>query len=352
VGLVLACLLGQRGRSVSILEKNTQLPTSSMAIGITPPSLEVLQELGLRKEFESRGVQISRAQVFEEGRWCGALEFRPSEKRILSFPQFGTLQILRGKVGQLPTVHLHEGMEATPEGLEACKGWVIGCDGAHSRVREWAGISSERKEYSARFVMADFPDEEQLGSDARLYFSANGAVESFPLPGKRRRWVTQRVGAADASLDTIIDRVGAATGIDLRGREHGPVNGFHPSRSLAQHYWRDQVILCGDAAHTLSPIGGQGMNTGIADAKHLAEVLMNPSEGALHQYEQARKRAFRIASRRAACGMWLGTRTGSMASRLRQATLCTTLSFPATQAKLMRVFSMQDLPATVLQNSV
>jgi 2-polyprenyl-6-methoxyphenol hydroxylase-like FAD-dependent oxidoreductase len=203
----------------------------------------------------------------------------------------------------------------------------------------------KRHAYQSRFVMTDFPDEEGLGPDARLYFSAGGAVESFPLPGRRRRWVAQRVGDAQATAAWIQERVAAAAGIDLSRREHGPVCPFQPTWTLAEQYVRNRVILCGDAAHTLSPIGGQGMNTGFADASRLAGLLEDPTPSALAAYTRERQRAFRIAARRAAAGMWLGTRTGRLSSALRERAMRTALAMPAAQEKLVTTFAMRDLPA-------
>lgn len=345
VGLLLACLLGQQGRQVFLYEKRRELPAASMAIGITPPSLEILHHLGLRHTFLARGVRIPAAQVFEDLTPVGALRFRSSETQILSLPQFGTVSLLREKLADFPTVHFQEGREIHPQDLSALPGWQIACDGWRSRLREAAGIPLRHKSYGVHFVMADFEDVEDLGPEARLYFSRSGAVESFPLPGRRRRWIAQVVPPAEPDLNTLFERGSQAAGIDLsRRRQTGPLCPFSPAWSLAATYVRDRLLLCGDAAHTMSPIGGQGMNTGFADAWMLAKVLQDPAPARLTAYTRERQRAFRTAARRVALGMHLGTRTGTAASRLRAHLLRTALHHPGFSNTLARTFAMRNLP--------
>ncbi|MCC5847696.1 MAG: FAD-dependent monooxygenase [Verrucomicrobia bacterium] len=344
VGLVLACLLGKQGRAVTLYEKRVALPAASMAIGITPPSLDILEKIDLKAEFLHRGLLIPRAQVFESGKPCGTVDFRDSENEILSLPQFGTLKLLRQRLSKLKNVHLCEGVEMTPERLRTCKGWIIACDGADSSLRRHCGIPMRRHEYGVSFVMADFEDKEDLGDEARLYFSPRGAVESFPLPGGKRRWIVQRTQNAPPTLETLLQRVQAAAGFDLAGRAHGNLYPFTPQRTLAKSFFHQQIILCGDAAHTMSPIGGQGMNTGFADAFLLSRILPDPSPQALQAYTRERQRAFRIAARRAAQGMWLGTRTGIPASRTRALLLKTALHQPRVRETLARTFAMRNLP--------
>lgn len=344
VGLLLACLLGRRGLEVEVYEKRVELPRCSMAIGITPPSLDILNQIDLKAAFLRAGVLIRRARVFENQRPCGNLDFRHSEEEILSFPQFGTLTLLRQRLAEFPNIHLHEAVEVTPDLLGSLPGWIIACDGANSPTREHLHIPVRRKSYGLHFVMADFPDPEDLGPDARLYFSPRGAVESFPLPDQRRRWIAQCVKSDTPDLDTLFQRVRDAAGIDLRQREHGPVSPFAPYRALVESYVSGQVILCGDAAHVMSPIGGQGMNTGFADALHLARILPDPSPEALQTYTRQRRQAFRVAARRAAMGMYLGTRTGTVASAGRASLLRFALREPRLHRALARSFAMRNLP--------
>ncbi|MCC5844741.1 MAG: FAD-dependent monooxygenase [Verrucomicrobia bacterium] len=344
VGLLLACLLGRQNQDVILYEKRTGLPQASMAIGITPPSLDILDTLDLKNAFLERGVLIPRARVYEQGRPVGILDFRPSENQILSLPQFGTLDLLRQRLQSFPTVTFLEGTDREPAEADRHDGHIIACDGAHSPLRTYFNIPVDQKTYPVTFVMADFPDIEDLGPDARLFFSPRGAVESFPLPNRQRRWVAQCVNGAPPDLSTLRQRVQDAANINLTDRPHSPPCAFTPRRALARTFHKNNVILCGDAAHTLSPIGGQGMNTGFADAAHLARILPAPTAQALTEYTRIRRRAFRSASRRAAAGMFLGTRTGAPASRMRAAVLRCALRHPPTHQTLARTFAMRNPP--------
>jgi len=342
VGLLLGALLGKQGRDVRILEQRVLKPEGSMAIGITPPSLDILEKLDLKTAFLQNGVLIRKAHVFENQKAVGELVFRSSENAILSFPQLETLKILEEKIAEFPSVTLERGKTFTEEDLEEAEGWVVACDGSKGALREMAGIRGQGHRYGVSFVMADFPDLENLGSDARLYFSKDGAVESFPLPDTQRRWIAQL--PYPSTLEDLMDRVKDAAGMDLRDRSSSPLCSFSPRWFLADRYVSGHVILCGDSAHVMSPIGGQGMNTGFGDAMMLSEVLSSPSASRLHCYTQERQKAFRIAARRAAAGMWLGTRKGKMASRLRAAALKTMLGIPGTHHTLARSYSMRNLP--------
>lgn len=325
-----------------MIEQRLRPPKGSMAIGITPPSLDILDRLDLKSEFVRNGVMIRNARIFENRQPVGELNFRDSENSILSFPQIGTIELLEKKAATYDTVRIKRGKAFTEEDLKNAPGWVIACDGSHGSLRETAGIGGTGSFYGVSFVMADFPDLEGLGADARLYFSAAGAVESFPLPGSKRRWIAQV--PRDAELQTLMDRVEAAAGIDLRNRSSSPLCSFSPRWFLADTFRRGNVFLCGDSGHVMSPIGGQGMNTGFGDAMMLSEILQHPDPAAQAAYTRERRRAFRIAARRAALGMWLGTRKGPAASLLRAWGLKTGLRAPWTQQTLVRSFSMRNLP--------
>jgi 2-polyprenyl-6-methoxyphenol hydroxylase-like FAD-dependent oxidoreductase len=201
--------------------------------------------------------------------------------------------------------------------------------------------------------MGDFADKSNFGDQAHLFFTRHGSVESFPLPGGCRRWVVQ----AEERLEQVPPRFVAEevcrrTGINLDGCEKYFTSSYAVGRLLAQHYHDGRIALCGDAAHLMSPVGGQGMNVGFADAAWLATVLIACCRGGaeaeplLDNYGQNRRKAALIATGRAARGMWLGTRRGRLSCLWRDPLLHLLLA-PPLRRWLPPYFAMLTLPHTL-----
>jgi 2-polyprenyl-6-methoxyphenol hydroxylase-like FAD-dependent oxidoreductase len=346
VGLLLANLLGQRGLRIAVLERRTEPIAHSAAIGITPPSLHILSKLGLDHAFLQQGVQVRDCILHGESGRLGGVSFRDIPDKftwILSLPQRDTIALLQQKLVEFPTVTLVAGAGVTrvvqsgtevsvdfaesdscapPQRLTAS--WVVACDGARSTVREQLGIAAPGKTYPCHFVMGDFVERTKLGDEAHLFFKADGSVESFPLPQGLRRWIVQTdEPMQDASAGFISEIVKARTGIALSPGDQTNESTFTPRRFNCERYHSGRVILCGDAAHGMSPIGGQGMNTGFADAEFLAEVLGaviqkdHAPAPLLDAYQRFRRKAARAAIFRAEWGMWFGTWRGKGRSRIR-----------------------------------
>ena len=370
VGLLLANLLGARGVATLVCERRAGPWRGSMAIGITPPSLEILRPLGLDTAFRDAGVPVRHAEVHEAGTPLGRLDFAgiPSPYPFfLSIPQERTVGILRDNLRRFPSVRVREGLEfetLTPLADGVATTWrhldtqivctsrsrlLVGCDGHRSRVRGAARIPSREHVYPQRFVMGDFLDRSGLGDEARLFFGPEASVESFPLPEGWRRWIL-RVDDPEATAGHLVTQVRRLTGHDLSGCPMRFVSRFGARRMVVDRYARGRVLLAGDAAHVMSSIGGQGMNTGFADAEMLAEILPRIVEEPARlpalstAYDRIRRKAFESAATRAEWGMWLGTLRGRAASTFRRLLIRHVLFGPALRGRLAPHFAMLTIP--------
>ncbi len=373
VGLLLGNLLGASGVRTLVIDKRGCGPEASMAIGLTPPSLALLHTLELDQMFIAAGVRIDQAVVHGNKEQLGTLSFSTLPGPypfILSLPQAETVRRLENRLADWPqvtlrratellafdqssdrvTASLQDGETMHPQRVHC--NFLVGADGFRSRVRQIAGIPADTGKYPQSFVMGDFADRSSFGDQAHLFFTRHGSVESFPLPGGRRRWVVQTEERLEKVPPGFLPaEVCRRTGINLAGSETCFTSSYAVGRLLAQHYHNGRIALCGDAAHTMSPVGGQGMNVGFADAAWLATVLIACCrDGAdvaplLANYGQNRRKAARIATGRAARGMWLGTRRGSLSCVWRDPLLRLLLAPPLLQW-LPPYFAMLTLPYT------
>lgn len=370
-GLLLANQLGQRGISCVVVERLLVPPHHSMAIGITPPSLDIFRQLDLDQTLIGRGVPVSRFHVYEDRRLLGSLNFEDIPSRypfILSLPQSRVIDVLEQSLGRWPQVRLCRGAElaaldeagdrviATVQSADGPKriagSYLVGCDGHRSRVRDLAAIPCAVQRYRPHFVMADYEDRTDLGPEAHLFLGRRGSVESFPLPGRLRRWIVlappEPRGRDEGAV--VCRHVMSQTGYDLSRQEALAHSAFTPKWLLCRSFHRGRVVLGGDAAHVMSPIGGQGMNTGFADVELLAVVLQQilrhaaPPQRLFDTYTRLRCRVFRMAAARSARGMWLGTRTGRWASQARSWFIRGILLQPPVKQRLPPYFAMLTIP--------
>ncbi|TVR01014.1 MAG: hypothetical protein EA403_10895, partial [Spirochaetaceae bacterium] len=220
--------------------------------------------------------------------------------------------------------------------------------------------------YPQNFFMADMADQGSLGCEAHLWFTRDGAVESFPLPDGLRRWVVQ-LGQRDipdgvgyqsqigpeggVDLESMVQR---RTGIRLDRADRRWQSSFQPSWSRLKRFADGRVFVVGDAAHTMSPIGGQGMNTGFADAEAASDLIAagaaeNSHTGwseAARRYHRHRVGAAAVSTRRAWAGMTVGTLRGSIRDAIRSALIARALQSPL-RGGMARHFAMLTLPRGV-----
>lgn len=375
VGLSAALGLALRGVEVLLLEARAERPAGTRAIGVHPPSLAFLDELGVAEPLVQAGVRVTRGRALGSRGAIGELNLAAPGRYpfVLTVPQPITERLLdaallaaapAGRLNDARVESLAQGGRGVVLGavrgdgsrLQVAAQWVIACDGHRSTVRGLLRLPWVGGDYPDRFAMADLPDDDpSLGSDTALIaLHPAGVVEGFPLPGGLRRWVV-RLGegedpgaelgaesAAASAAEAAVEAVAAAVAAAVRRRSgYAPrplaasASRFGVARYLAGRFVQGRVLLAGDAAHVISPIGGQGMNLGWLDvADYLgafdrAGDLDSPRLSALVQRAAARRRRFaQRALLRAERNTQLGRPLPAAALQLRDALLRRLLAPP------------------------
>ncbi|WP_259362740.1 FAD-dependent oxidoreductase [Curtobacterium sp. ME12] len=376
VGLFLAALLAARGVDVRVWERRAEPPTGSRAIGIHPPSLDAFAAIGVDTAVLAEASLVRAGVARSRGRTIGTLRFdraSPTHPYVATLDQHRTESLLRAsassalRTGTTLTAlsrqadHV-DAVGTGPDGgtVTLRAAFVVGADGARSAVRDLLGIGTTGREYPDRYVMGDFADPEapSARSAALVDVGPDGVVESFPLPGARRRYVAlvpddDAFASAEGSWTSTPDAAVVARLAALVAERTGVVpdpascsmtSGFRVRRRTAERVGVGRVVLVGDAAHEISPIGGQGMNLGWLDAAELAPLLAGAVRtgvaGPWPGYAARRQAAARRAARQAEVNMALGRPLGPVTATGREALLRTALSLPTAHG-LARLYAMR-----------
>lgn len=315
-GLVLAAQLLARGVRTRIIDKAAGPDSLSRAVGIHARVLELLDTMGLAETFVAHGHQVRRFRMYAGRRNLINLDMGRNGSRygfILHLPQNETERLLRARVEELGgTVEQGEELarlcahgpvvdvtlrDVAGRESELRADFVVGCDGAHSRVRHELGLSFEGQPYPHDWLLADvLLDGMDRNDQTRAFYRPDGLpLVCLPMGGHRWRLVMpnagERAGRAP-SFDEIQDIVAQRAPWPLQVSDPGWLACFRCQLRSTTTYRRGRVLLAGDAAHIHSPAGGQGMNTGMMDATNLAWKLAlvagGAAEGLLDTYGQER----------------------------------------------------------------
>jgi 2-polyprenyl-6-methoxyphenol hydroxylase-like FAD-dependent oxidoreductase len=329
VGAFLAAVILDAGLDAIAVDAREESSGSSRAIGIHPPSLRLLHTVGVAGPLLERGVRITRGVARSRGATVAELLLtEPGDPPIVAIGQPVTQSLLDAAVGHRRTDGIRRGIRVDTvhrtgaafllRGKAGATQWetrarfVVGADGANSAMRGLLHASERRSPYQDRYLMADFRDDTGDGDCAVLHLERGGIVESFPLPGGVRRWVvhegaSRRVDEPTALADLIEDRTGSRPDPESSSM----FSRFVPQRAIVSAMTGNQIALVGDAAHEVSPIGGQGMNLGWADAAELGRILprllaADDGEHQLAEFGQRRLALARRAARQAELNMLMG----------------------------------------------
>jgi 2-polyprenyl-6-methoxyphenol hydroxylase-like FAD-dependent oxidoreductase len=366
VGLFLGICLHHVGIDCLILEKRAEVRSGSRSLGIHPVSLELFQTLDIVEPFLEEGLTIHKGHAFGNTRKLGTLSFAdcpPPFNHILALPQNRTETILENQIYSLDSVTLLR--EATVVDFQQTEGqvrvtynkkgqqrtvssrYLIGCDGKDSFVRQKADIPFNGTSYPDTYIMGDFTDNTGFGNDAAIFLCDDGLIESFPLKQDRRRWVVKTDDyQPSVRPNDIKNKVWKRIRHNLSSTDNFMLSSFGVQKLVAETMVQKRIILAGDAAHVVSPIGGQGMNLGWLGAWDLTNKLKSiirsdrDAQHLLEKFEKSRRKAALTAIRRAEMNMRLG-RAVSFPT-IRNSLVWGMLNTPLSQL-MARLFTMRGI---------
>ena len=302
-GLILAAQLLARGIHARVIDKGDGPASQSRALGIHARTLELLDTMGLADAFIDQGHRVRRLRWYAGQRNLLDLDMARNGSRygfVLHLPQTQTETLLRARVHELggtieqrvELVRLAERgnavdatlRDATGRETQVSAGYVVGCDGAHSRVRHEIGLPFEGRPYPQDWLLADVTLDGAGSDDAvHAFFSPNGLpLVCIPMGGQRWRLTMPSAGDRDGQPPTfaeIQELAAERTPRPIQISDPRWLASFRSHLRSATSYRRGRVLLAGDAAHIHSPAGGQGMNTGMMDAHNLAWKLALVADG-------------------------------------------------------------------------
>jgi len=345
VGMLLGGELARLGVEHITLEAREAPGAGSRAIGIHSAALTAMSASGVTDRILSACLQVREGQARVGAATVTTIRFDAVRAGSLaSFPFVATLPQAATE-SAITAAAASNGAPAPERGVQVldvidegatCR--VITDSGdvhgdavviaAGSRSRHISSLirDGRRRAYPDRYVMADVPDDTDEGPRAIVHLHPDGVLESFPLPGGLRRYVAwHRAGSTnDATDDATALRDAVSRRAGSSGDTITTASNFGVGRFVARRMARGRVLAIGDAAHEVSPIGGQGLNLGLIDAATLAPLLREwditgEPPAALAAWERRRRSAATTAARIAALNTVAGRGHGSVGAVTRLA---------------------------------
>jgi 2-polyprenyl-6-methoxyphenol hydroxylase-like FAD-dependent oxidoreductase len=318
-GLVLALWLTRLGVRVRIIDKTAAPGTTSRALAVHARTLEFYSQIGLADAVVERGWKALAANVWVGGKRKARAVFGEMGTGLSPYPYpllFAQDEHELLLIERLAEYGVHVERERELVGFdqsadrvqarvrdaagseERCEaGYLAGCDGSHSAVRAGLGIGFPGGTYEHLFYVADIKGSgPTMNGELNVDLEGTDFLAVFPLRGRGRARLVGIVRETEASNHELSWNDISMAVLDQMQIDVDEVNWFstyHVHHRVAAHFRQGRAFLLGDAAHVHSPVGGQGMNTGIGDAVNLAWKLaavvhqrMHPS--VLDSYEPER----------------------------------------------------------------
>jgi 2-polyprenyl-6-methoxyphenol hydroxylase-like FAD-dependent oxidoreductase len=309
-GLMLATELAMRGVDVRLIDERSGIPNITRAFGVHARTLELLDARGLADPLLADGLPVDRV-VPAPGAVLDLKELPSRYPMVLMAPQSLTERVLSARAADLgvetswgaEVVGLEQDEDGVTvrlaDGSEQRARYLVGCDGAHSAVRTALRIDFAGKQYATHILLADVRLTRPPADGLSAQNSGDGVVLIVPFGDGWFRAIAwdrtrEHVPLSEpVTLPEIKDAFLRIAKTDFGMVDLRWSSRFLSERRQARHYRVGRVFIAGDAAHVHSPLGAQGMNTGIQDAMNLGWKLAAAVSGSapdwlLDSYETER----------------------------------------------------------------
>ncbi len=368
-GLVLALWLRRLGVRLRLIEQAREPGLTSRALAVQARTLELYRQLGIADAFVKDGYFFDALNLWARGQLAGHVAFGAMGvgvspyPHMFIFPQDQHERFLGERLRELG-VEIERGvalagfddlgdrvvarLRGAGGGELGCEcAFIAGCDGAHSSTREALGVGLPGGTYQQLFYVADVQASgAAINGELHVALDDNDFLAVFPMKGAGRARLVGTVDPARAKDTDQVEWSDVSESVLARMRlDIERVNWFSTYRvhhRVAEQFRRGRAFIVGDAAHIHSPVGGQGMNTGIGDAVNLAwklaDVLRRRAPDALLDSYQTERIAFARALVATTDRVFqIATRPGALAGQLRSRVI------PALLPPLFRLASLRRL---------
>lgn len=297
-GLLMATVLQRYGIPIRIIDKKTERTKTSNALGIHAATLELLADLDLIDTFIAAGKPINQACMYLKNKLFASIYLDTINSiypYVLVVPQSQTEQILeehlikKGIAVQRDSAltaikNVGDGYRITLQTHGQTDSfttqYIIAADGGHSTVRGLTKIDFKGDEIPQQFVLTDSSVKTTLAlNKIHAFYTDNGILALFPLPNGEVRLIGDIPLHQQVNRDPTVIENAVKTLAETRSNQQIQVqhsswaSTFWIHSKCIQNMHFENIFFAGDAAHIHSPIGGQGMNTGMQDAYNLGWKL-------------------------------------------------------------------------------